>query len=102
MVWWAAIGQSRPSSMGAASRISWGGISREDVSATVGEDGIEAMPYFNPNMEARSPRIDGAEQEMGWDPKSGKWALRPVSMANSDTLTTVSPTLTRPSTRGRE
>jgi hypothetical protein len=73
------------------------------VSATVGEDGIEAMPYFHPDMEAGSPRIDGAEQEMGWDPKSGKWALRPVSMTNSDTTpTTMSPAVTRPSTRGRE
>ena len=88
--------------MGAASRISWGGISREDVSATVGEDGVEAMPYFHPELEMGSPRIGGAEQEMGWDPKSGKWALRPVSANNSDTLTTVSPAVTRPSTRGRE
>lgn len=102
---WAANGQSRPSSMGAASRISWGGISREDVSATVGEDGIEAMPYFHPDLETGSAaggRIDGAEQEMGWDPKSGKWALRPVSLTNSDTLTMASPAVSRPSTRERQ
>jgi len=103
---WAPNGQSRPNSMGTG-RISWGGISREDVSATVGEDGIEAMPYFHPSdLETGSAagRVDGAEQEMGWDPKSGKWALRPVSLTNSDTLTdltNMSPAVTRPSTRER-
>jgi hypothetical protein len=81
---WAVGGHSRPSSVGANSRVSWGGISREDVSGTVGEDGIEVMPYFR-DEEAGNPAgdfaVDGAEQEMGWDPKSGKWALRPVSLA---------------------
>lgn len=85
---------SRRSSMGAASRISWGGISREDVSASVGEDGIAVMPYFQDEEMGQTSGdigIDGVEQEMGWDPKSGKWALRPVSE-----LATMSPAVTRP------
>lgn len=72
-----------------ASRVSWGGISREDVSGGLGEDGIEVMPY--PGFEhqgregmgyepsAADVGVEGAESEMGWDSKSGKWALRPVS-----------------------
>lgn len=85
---------SRRSSMGAASRVSWGGISREDVSASVGEDGIAVVPYFQDEEMGQSSgdfAIDGVEQEMGWDPKSGKWALRPVSE-----LATMSPAVTRP------
>ena len=68
-----------------ASRVSWGGVSSEDVGAGVGEDKRE-IPY--PAFE-RSGRygedpsdigIEGVEKEMGWDPKSGKWAVRPISM----------------------
>jgi hypothetical protein len=74
-----------------ANRVSWGGVSREDVRVGMGEDKKE-IPY--PAFE-RSGRygedpsdigIDGVEKEMGWDPKSGKWAVRPISMtANAAT-----------------
>lgn len=107
---WATGGPgSRRSSVGAASRVSWGGISREDVSATVGEDGIEVMPYFQ-DLETGYDAGDfgGAEQEMGWDPKSGKWALRPVSLGPVSVPTSgpaspavMSPALTRPSSTAR-
>ncbi|KAI7311068.1 hypothetical protein KC315_g12417, partial [Hortaea werneckii] len=93
-------------SLGRASRVSWGGISREDVSAGIGEDGFQPVPYgaFEERIRgdggfdggdddgdlssgARSYHaptaadvgVQGAEAEMGWDPRSGKWALRPVS-----------------------
>ena len=78
------------SSMARESRVSWGGISREDVTMGLGEDGYQVMPY--PGFEddetnstgphaatAADVGVDGAEAEMGWDPKSGRWALRPVS-----------------------
>jgi hypothetical protein len=105
---WATGGHSRRSSMGAASRVSWGGISREDVSATVGEDGIEVVPYFHDvetGYDAGDFSVDGAEQEMGWDPKSGKWALRPVSHGTHSPAVmspaVMSPAVTRPnSNRG--
>ncbi|KAF2721558.1 hypothetical protein K431DRAFT_246755 [Polychaeton citri CBS 116435] len=68
-------------------RVSWGGISRDDVAAAFGEDGIQIVPY--PGFEhentlemtstAADVGVDGAEAEMGWDAKSGKWALRPIS-----------------------
>ena len=92
---WATGGHSRRSSMGGASRVSWGGISREDVTATLGEDGIETMPYYHDEEmggAAGDVGIAGVDQEMGWDPKSGKWALRPVS------LTPLSPAMMSPST----
>lgn len=71
-------------------RVSWGGISRDDVHAALGEDGIEVVPYAHGFDDADGDvglRSDmdfgGAEQEMGWDPKSGKWALRPVTTMGS-------------------
>ncbi|KAI6816768.1 hypothetical protein KC332_g9541 [Hortaea werneckii] len=94
------------SSLGRASRVSWGGISREDVSAGIGEDGFQPVPYgaFEERIAgeggfvadedgdlgsgarsnyaaptAADVGVQGAEAEMGWDPRSGKWALRPVS-----------------------
>ena len=78
-------GDSRRSSTARDSRVSWGGISREDVHASLGEDGIQAVPYpaFDEDethgATAADVGVHGAEAEMGWDPKSGKWALRPVS-----------------------
>lgn len=79
---WATGPGSRRSSMGAESRVSWGGISREDVSAAVGEDGIEVVPYFQDDeagQTAGDVGVEGVDQEMGWDPRTGRWALRPVS-----------------------
>jgi hypothetical protein len=75
-----------------ANRVSWGGVSREDVQAGVGEDKSEIpYPAFELNgrygADAGDIAIDGVEKEMGWDPKSGKWAVRPVS-----TVSAVSPT----------
>lgn len=104
---WATGGNSRRSSMGAASRVSWGGISREDVTAGLGEDGIEVMPYYQDEEmgnTAGDVGVAGVDQEMGWDPKSGKWALRPVSLTQPSPAlmspTTMSPSsgTTRPST----
>ncbi|KAM0717527.1 hypothetical protein Q7P37_007379 [Cladosporium fusiforme] len=91
---WAHGPGSRRSSMGAASRVSWGGISREDVSAALGEDGIQVVPYLSDDeagQTAGDVGVEGMDQEMGWDPKSGKWALRPVSE-----LTTLEPAMMRP------
>lgn len=75
-----------------ANRVSWGGVSREDVQAGLGEDKSEIpYPAFELNgrygAEPGDVGIDGVEKEMGWDPKSGKWAIRPVSTVNG-----VSPT----------
>ena len=81
-------------SMGRDSRVSWGGISREDVSAGLAEDGITVAPYapyasvnnessLSVGGHAADVGVDGTEAEMGWDPKSGRWALRPISSALS-------------------
>ncbi|KAK3073151.1 hypothetical protein LTR53_005533 [Teratosphaeriaceae sp. CCFEE 6253] len=81
-------------SIGRDSRVSWGGISREDVSAGLAEDGITIAPYApyaagsNYSSEtlggtAADVGVGGMEAEMGWDPKSGRWALRPISSALS-------------------
>lgn len=69
-------------SLASQSRVSWGGISREDIHATLGEDGIEITPYvaFGEDALPEDPMLFGEQpqQEMGWDPKSGRWALRPA------------------------
>ncbi|KAK5683942.1 hypothetical protein LTS10_003805 [Elasticomyces elasticus] len=85
-------------SMARDSRVSWGGISREDVSAGWAEDGIHQVPYapYASPHETNSAEtfeqfggtaadvgISGTEAEMGWDPKSGRWALRPIASAMS-------------------
>jgi len=91
-------------SMGRDSRVSWGGISREDVSAGLGEDGFQPVPYpafaggedeSQHASTAADVGVEGAEAEMGWDPKSGRWALRPVS--SSVHLASGRPTSTAPS-----
>lgn len=66
------------------SRISWGGVSRENVAVQYGEDGVATIPYsaFEDQPEdadVADMGLTGQEKEMGWDPKSGKWALRPIS-----------------------
>lgn len=72
----------RPKSSSAQSFVSWGGISHADTEMGIGEDGIQPVPY-PPTLEdgddIKPTSIAGAEQEMGWDSKSGKWKLRPVS-----------------------
>jgi hypothetical protein len=74
--------ERRSKSASRQSVISWGGISHADTEMGVGEDGIEPVPYVS--MEdggerSRPASIAGAENEMGWDKKSGKWMLRPAS-----------------------
>lgn len=62
--------------------ISWGGIYHENTAPGIGEDGAEMVPYsgIEDQTELELPAyIPGADQEMGWDAKSGKWQLRPVS-----------------------
>jgi hypothetical protein len=74
-------GSTRRGRSKAPSVISWGGISQADTEMGIGEDGIEPVPYVTveDGEIARPPSIGGAGQEMGWDSKSGKWKLRPVS-----------------------
>ena len=73
-------------------RVSWGGVSREDVRVGVGEDKSE-IPYPAFEHSGRygdDPAdigIDGVEKEMGWDPKSGKWAVRPISTISTTEVT---------------
>lgn len=69
-------------------RVSWGGVSREDVRTGVGEDKSE-VPYPAFNLSGRygddaaDIGIEGVEKEMGWDPKTGKWAVRPISRVSA-------------------
>lgn len=72
-----------------SSRVSWGGISRQDLSPGVGEDGVGVVPYpGTAEEEDVDPWADmeGVENEMGWDAKSGKWMLRPLSEAHIATV----------------
>ncbi|KAL1311769.1 hypothetical protein AAFC00_001855 [Neodothiora populina] len=66
--------------------ISWGGISSDMFEHGIGEDGAEMMPYSNiyTHQELSMPHeILGAEQELGWNPKSGRWETRPISTSSS-------------------
>ncbi|KAI5195250.1 hypothetical protein E4T39_08291 [Aureobasidium subglaciale] len=74
-------GSTRRARSKAPSIISWGGISQADTEMGLGEDGVEPVPYvtLKDGVMARPASIAGAEQEMGWDSKTGKWKLRPVS-----------------------
>ncbi|KAH0139125.1 hypothetical protein KCU67_g15266, partial [Aureobasidium melanogenum] len=83
-------GRSKPPSI-----ISWGGISQADTEMGIGEDGIEPVPYVTveDGENAIPANIEGAEQEMGWDSKSGKWMLRPVS--NMSAVSTAMPVVAR-------
>ncbi|KAK3709500.1 hypothetical protein LTR37_010873 [Vermiconidia calcicola] len=66
------------------SRISWGGLSSDKVQDTLGERRqILRYSAFAEN-EVESPAatevgVEGAEKELGWDPESGKWAVRSTS-----------------------
>ncbi|KAG9656956.1 hypothetical protein KCU64_g5531, partial [Aureobasidium melanogenum] len=61
----------------------------------VGEDGIEPVPYVTveDGENATPANIGGAGQEMGWDSKTGKWMLRPVS--NMSAVSTAMPVVAR-------
>ncbi|KAK5117378.1 hypothetical protein LTR62_005996 [Meristemomyces frigidus] len=112
-------------SLSRSSRVSWGGISREDLSAGIGEDGVHVMPYASYGHEGYSTvdlagggmagseaggegpahhelesaadlGIDGVEAEMGWDPKTGRWALRPVVRRRSSNHYSVGEGIQRP------
>ena len=63
-------------------RVSWGGVSRDSVKAGMGEDRKTVIPYPEGDVAA-DVTVDGMEKEMGWDPKSGKWATRPISGVSS-------------------
>lgn len=61
-------------------RISWGGVAPDAVKQIVSEDGKEPIPYpaVIDGCSAEDITVDGVEKQMGWDPKSGKWAVRPI------------------------
>ena len=63
-------------------RISWGGISLpEMVQEALAEDCRMCVPdpIRHDRCTAEDVAVDGAEKQMGWDAKSGKWAVRPIS-----------------------
>lgn len=61
-------------------RVSWGGIAPDAVKQIVSEDGKEPIPYpaVVDGCTAEDVAVDGVAKQMGWDPKSGKWAVRPI------------------------
>lgn len=73
-------------------RISWGDISAEVVQHIIAEDGKRAIPYpaVVERCIADEVAIDGIEKEMGWDSKSGKWAVRPIVSISKATSRPVS------------
>ena len=82
-------GRSGRTSMTRESAISWGGIYHGDTEPGVGEDGAEMVPYSGLEGIAHfemPPAIQGVEQEMGWDTKSGRWKLRPISGLSANTM----------------
>jgi len=63
-------------------RISWGGISLpEMVHQALADDFQTGVPdpIWHDDCTAEDVAVDGAEKQMGWDAKSGKWAVRPIS-----------------------
>ena len=62
-------------------RISWGGVSHGAIAPAVAEDGVHPIPYqIAPEEDtAEDVGVDGVGRELGWDPKTGRWAVRPVS-----------------------
>lgn len=93
--WGGSTRRQRSKSASRQSFVSWGGISHADTEMGIGEDGVEPLPYpptLEDGQEIRPPSIAGAEQEMGWDAKSGRWILRPVSGTSAvSTATPASP-----------
>lgn len=69
------------------SRVSWGGVSRDNIAPMFGEDGVATVPYSAIDDGQQMGELDmgvaGADREMGWDPRSGKWALRRMSRRRS-------------------
>ncbi len=65
-------------------RVSWGGVSREDVRDATDEQG-KVLRYqafassWTGGDTAADTGVEGVEREMGWDPESGKWAIRPIT-----------------------
>ncbi|KAK5165150.1 uncharacterized protein LTR77_009248 [Saxophila tyrrhenica] len=65
-------------------RVSWGGISREDVRDHLDEEG-KVLRYqafagsWTGGDTAADTGVEGMEKEMGFDPESGLWAVRPIS-----------------------
>nr|POE46745.1 short-chain dehydrogenase/reductase trope [Quercus suber] len=95
--------------------VSWGGLSTVDITDTLAEDGGRRSPYAGYTGQAQDQRqeeqelmqmsaadigVDGAEAEMGWDRKSGKWALRPLSTAASQQQLLTRPAASYTSLRG--
>lgn len=62
-------------------RISWGGVSQRAVQSTATRDDMNTEPHKTPIEQdpAEDFAIDGVEKELGFDPKSGRWAVRPIS-----------------------
>lgn len=87
---WAAMSQEARIDM-LDKRVSWGGISMENIRPDLAEDGVGVIPYPEGDTAADSG-IEGGSKQMGWDAKTGKWALRPVSGISSGTHSPVSPT----------
>lgn len=67
-------------------RVSWGGVSRSDVQDSTDEAG-KVLRYqafadsWTGGDTAADVGVEGVEREMGFDPESGQWVVRPVSSA---------------------
>jgi hypothetical protein len=69
-------------------RVSWGGVAREDVLDTKDEEGkvLRYQPFAKDWVggdTAADVGVEGIEKELGFDPDTGRWAVRPVSSGNS-------------------
>ncbi|KAF2861810.1 hypothetical protein K470DRAFT_263448 [Piedraia hortae CBS 480.64] len=79
-----------------SSGVSWGGLTRDEVRPSVAEDGVHVVPYqaFDDDianlpggpedaarLHAADVGITGPGGEMGWNAKTGRWALRPISQS---------------------
>jgi len=83
-------------SMARDNRIPCGVIPQDAVSAGRAENGFQVVPYAISGEQDRREimssevGVEGADMEMGWDPKSGKWVIRPILSSMSRRVSTKS------------
>jgi hypothetical protein len=84
---WAGSVASRNKQEQMEKRISWGGVSRENVKDITDEEGnVVPYPAFADGDTAADIGVEGTEQELGFDPESGHWAVRPISQHEDDSI----------------
>lgn len=86
---WAPSLSSQARNSKLENRVSWGGVSLDSVTAGLGEDRVTVIPYPEEDAAAEVD-MEGIGKEMGYDPKSGRWALRRKSGSSTRPVSGIS------------